>query len=533
MSKKNDKTLNPIVKNNMKERIKEKAEQEKLNLEKEQDVAQNLDQEESSEETNIDPTADAQTDKLDNPNYVDESEKIGSNDKGFENTEPDNKSSRIIHENTKVLVKEDSPRTQDKSGSKKKKKGIFSNLGLKLIALLAAFVLWFIVMNIEDGVVTRTVLDIPVEMLNGDTILENGYLYNVTDGETVSVIVKGPSSIVENLEVDNFRATADLSKLSVTNSTTVKVELNASVQSSKAKKVTITPINQYVSLSIEEEVEKSIPVRVITSGTVQEGYALGNPVPTPNMVTVSGPESVLSNIVEARAVVDVTGAEGDIEKTVKIGCIDGYGVAIEKDNLTLSENQATINIPVYPTKEIPINVSTAGSVREGYGIRSVNYEPTSIVIAGEAEALKNVDSINITGVLVTDAAENIERNIDIMEYLPADTIIADSSYSEIAVNVVIEAAVEQEVSFSKDDINIIDVDNAYSYEIEEPDMVKVKVKGFADEIADVGVNDLNPRISVAALREGIYELEVGLDSSEKYTIKDGYKVKVRVSKKND
>ena len=120
-----------------------------------------------------------------------------------------------------------------------------------------------------------------------------------------------------------------------------------------------------------------------------------------------------------------------------------------------------------------------------------------------------------------------------MEYLPADIIIADTSYSEIAVNVVIEEAVEQEISFSKGDIDINDADNAYNYYIEEPDLVKIKVKGFADEIADVGVDDLNPRISVAALREGIYELEIGLDSSEKYTVKDGYKVKVRVSKKDE
>ena len=439
-------------------------------------------------------------------------------------------------ENTKVLIKENSGNTDDdfdENQGPKKKKGIFSNLGLKLIALLASFVLWFAVMNIEDGVVTRTVLDIPVEMLNGDTILENGYLYNVTDGELVSVIVKGPSSVVEGLEADNFKATADLSKLSVTNSTTISVELNGSISSSKAKKVTITPINQYVSLSIEEEVEKSIPVRVITSGTVNEGYALGNATPTPNMITISGPESVLSNIVEARAVVDVTGASEDIDKKVKIGCIDGYGVAIEKDNMTLSENQATINIPVYPTKEIPVNVSTAGSVRDGYGIRNVNYEPSTIVIAGEKEALDKVESLDITGILVTDAADNIERNVDIMEYLPPDIIIADDSFSEVAVNIVIEATSEREIPFSKNEIGISDMDAAYNYSIEEPDTVKVKIKGFEDEIADIGVSNLNPKISVSALREGIYELELSLDSSDKYTIKDGYKVKVRVSKKND
>ena len=92
-----------------------------------------------------------------------------------------------------------------------------------------------------------------------------------------------------------------------------------------------------MTLSIEEEVEKSVPVRVITTGEVAEGYALGAGVSTPNMITVKGPESVLSKIVEARAVVDITGADKEVvKKSANVGCIDGYGSAVEKDNITLS-----------------------------------------------------------------------------------------------------------------------------------------------------------------------------------------------------
>ena len=100
---------------------------------------------------------------------------------------------------------------------KDKKKNIFDNIGLKLLALLIAFLMWFVVMNYEDGVITKTISGIPVEMINGESIIANGNLYNVTDGETVEVIVRGPRSIVENLEANDFVASADLSHLSVTN----------------------------------------------------------------------------------------------------------------------------------------------------------------------------------------------------------------------------------------------------------------------------------------------------------------------------
>ena len=401
-------------------------------------------------------------------------------------------------------------------------KKFFNNMGLKLLALVCSFGIWFVVMNIEDGVISRTITDIPVEMLNGESILENGNLYNITDGENVDVIVKGPRSTVENLDVPNFTATADLSHLSVTNSTTIEVSLNNTVASTKAKKVTITPIDQYVTLSIEQEDEKSIPVRVITTGTPDSDYAAGSAIPTPNMVTVSGPASVLSNIVEARAVVNITGASSDVESTVSLGCIDGYGTAIEKDNITLSSTDVTVNIPIYETKEIPVNISTAGSVHEGFGIRAINFEPSSITIAGESEILESIESVEVSDVVVTDATSNIEKNIDIMGYLPSDVFVPEGSVSEIAVNVEIAEKSETEISIASSDIHIDDADDSLKYEITEQGSIKIKVQGFEEDIADIEANTLGSRISVKDLEPGEYELQISFAESDKFSIKDTY-----------
>ena len=62
---------------------------------------------------------------------------------------------------------------------KKIKSILFDNFHFKLLALMIAFLMWFIVMNMEDSIVSKTISDIPVEMINGESILENGNLYNV------------------------------------------------------------------------------------------------------------------------------------------------------------------------------------------------------------------------------------------------------------------------------------------------------------------------------------------------------------------
>ena len=197
------------------------------------------------------------------------------------------------------------------------------NIALKFIALILSVFIWFIVMNVEDYNVSKTIQDIPVKMLNGNTILENGMVYDITGGETITITVSGPRSVVENLNANDFSATADLSHLSVTNSTTIKVvPKDGSVSLRDQKLMTIKAEETYVTLSIESEIERSIPVKVVTTGTLLSGFALGNASATPNMVTVSGPESVLKDIAEARAVVNVNAKGEDISETVVLGCME-------------------------------------------------------------------------------------------------------------------------------------------------------------------------------------------------------------------
>ena len=177
---------------------------------------------------------------------------------------------------------------------------IFDHLGLKLVALILAFCVWLIVMNIDDYQITRSFSNIPVEQLNGDVIEQQGMVYDVVDGEEADIIVKGPRSVVEALSSSDFRAYADLSHLSVTNTAEIKVE---STNPAITSQISVDNLNTTMTLSIEETASIELPVKIVTTGEVAKNYALGNCVPTPNLITVEGPASVLSGITEIRAVV--------------------------------------------------------------------------------------------------------------------------------------------------------------------------------------------------------------------------------------
>ena len=296
------------------------------------------------------------------------------------------------------------------------------------------------------------------------------------------------------------------------------------------KLITIKAEETYVTLSIESEVEKSIPVKVVTTGTVLSGFALGNASPTPNMVTVTGPESVLKDIVEARAVVNVTAKSEDISETVVLGCMDSYGNAIDKDNISLSENSVTVNIPVYKTKSVPVKVSTVGVPAADYSVKEIKFEPTTVTIAADDETLANVSSIDITDISVSEASEHIEANVQIADYLPENVVVADGA-DEIAVNVEVEQLSSKEATLQSSDIRITDKDSNYEYEITSPVSLKVKLSGFEEEITDFSVVNLNPRVSVKDLDIGTHEIEVTFDSADGITISESYLVLVEITEK--
>ncbi len=245
-------------------------------------------------------------------------------------------------------------------------------------------------------------------LINGDIIEQQGMVYDVVDGETASIIVKGPRSIVEKLTTSDFRAYADLSRLSVTNTAEIKVEaLNAAVDS----QISIEINTPTLTLSIEETASIELPIKIVTTGSVADNRALGTCVPTPNLVTVEGPASVLSTITELRAVVGLSGNSETFDEKVSIMAFDAYGKSLENKHIKLSNTEVTVNVPIYPTKTVPIELFTTGEPAEGYSIKSMSYTPQEVVIYGSEEALEGVQKIVIPDISVADATEGIEEQL--------------------------------------------------------------------------------------------------------------------------
>ena len=104
------------------------------------------------------------------------------------------------------------------------KKRMESDLLLKIISVVFAFLLWMFVINTDNPVIKKTFSDVPVDMLNEQVLDDLNQTYKIESGDTVSFTVKGKKDVVDRLTKSDFRATADVSSMSDVHAIQIEVE---------------------------------------------------------------------------------------------------------------------------------------------------------------------------------------------------------------------------------------------------------------------------------------------------------------------
>lgn len=386
------------------------------------------------------------------------------------------------------------------------KNRILNHFGLKVISLVIAIVVWVIVANVDDYKTTKQISGIEIEFVNGNAITEKNKVYEVPTGTTVDIVVKGRRSVVEQLTSEDFKAVADLSKMSVTNAVSVEV---SAVSSYIARDLTISYTDNAVIVAVEDKVETQLPITVRVNSEVADGYAVWNKTAAPNLITVKGAESVVNTIDEVVVDVDISGANHNLTAYAEPIFLDHNGRAIDSTKFEYDVTGVTVTVEIMKTKELSVRIKTAGEPKDGYAIASIDYQPTSILVVGDASDLAKVDEILIDDIDVTNLSKDLETAITIADYLPSGiTLVGDTV--EIMVKVMIEAVIERELTLGKDDINIVGKQGEYQYSLVDEGGYSITVRGLKDNLDNLKVTNLIPSIDVTGYGPGTYTFTVNL-----------------------
>lgn len=393
------------------------------------------------------------------------------------------------------------------------KEKILKNWGLKILAVLISFLVWFLVANIEDYSISKTITGIPVTILKEEAITDQDMVYEIVQGKTVDIKVEGRRSVVEKLTIEDFVASADLSELSITNSVQITVD---ATNNAIRREVDISVIDSMMKVAIEERGEQKLPISVVTTGDTQEGYAVVSTAATPNMVTITGAASKVKDIKTVRVEVDVEGLNTSISTRGELILLDADGEVVETDKITTNLSTVNVKISIQKTKEVPIQIVPMGEVAEGFSIAGdIEYQPTTVLIAGDEAVLRGVKEISINDIDITGRNSNYETTVDINNYLPEGIVIADQT-QEVAIKINIEKLMERTLIIKANDIAFSETEDGLEYQISDDEVqFELTVTGLKKDLDALTVDALEPVIDVSEYRtEGRYSATVILKELE-------------------
>ncbi len=413
-------------------------------------------------------------------------------------------------------------------------KSLTNNLGFKILAVIFAFALWLVVYNIEDPTKTKT-FSTNVTVENADAVTELNKCYEVVDGSNfVSFSVTAKRSVLDNMEDSDFTAVADMSKLVIgEDGKSAVVPIDISTSNKYSSSVKFNGSTKFMNVNLEDLQSKQFVVSAGTVGTVAEGYALGNvTISNPNVLKVSGPESIVSQIASVVATIDVDGMSMNITDNVVPVLYDSDGNEIDTTKLTLSNTTVTISAEILGTKTVDLVFSTSGTPGEGATVEGVTSDPASITIKGTASALNSVSSIEVPASVidVSNAVDDISTTVDITEYLPDGVSLVDSKQASVKVSVSIRAESTRELEISADNITLSGLGSDYTAKLDSQ-TVEVAVTGEMKAVQGIEAAQITGKADLTGLTEGTHTVAVEL-SIDKDTYKyDTVNVSVTITKK--
>ncbi|MBR4893108.1 MAG: hypothetical protein IKZ35_03910 [Clostridia bacterium] len=285
------------------------------------------------------------------------------------------------------------------------KRKLKDNLWIKIISVLIAIVLWFYIQMIQNPETEYTFRNMNVSFINSSLLTERNLVIMDQDGFNVDVTVNCPRWFLNELSNEDFVAYVDMSDVRYpgVNELPVKVRMN------NENIIVMGKNPSTISVNIDEITTVEKPLKVEIAGKVDNGYYTSYDFITPSVETVkiTGPKSIVANIKNALARVDLNNRKGNFTTSCKIILINESDNTITDERVTMLDENVDVDVKVYSKKKIPVNVSGIPD--------NISYSviPKNIEIAGEEEYIEKINEIRINNFRLSDTSVGYTQKVEI------------------------------------------------------------------------------------------------------------------------
>ena len=398
------------------------------------------------------------------------------------------------------------------------KKMLTDNLMLKILSVLMAILIWIVVLNINDPSKTRTIAGVRVVLLNEDIITENNQVYDILDGQLVSITFTGPRTIVDTLKASDFTVTADFKDLSQANSIPINVELS---EYAYQQKVSIDKkSHNTVQLAIENLATRDYDIEVKYIGETADNYVIADTKLDTSTVKITAPESVHKDIRQVSVNIDISGVMDDFEKIVPVKVYDSKAVELiqAENNVTVDVASIKASSTVYYTKRIPVTYGEITSSINRMEISDIQLSMNEVPVMGRKETLDGITQLVLPtdNVVIDGENSEVEVEYNLEELLPEGVYLNNTS-NLLKLTVFLTEMIQRAFTISIEDIGIKNIPDGMDASIVDSGTIRATIEGTKHLVEELDTDSISASVSLRNLPEGVSSVPVELQLPEGVT----------------
>jgi YbbR domain-containing protein len=371
-----------------------------------------------------------------------------------------------------------------------------------MASLGLSFFVWIIASTQADPVQEYDFREsIPIQITN----LTDGLMVVEQGKETVAVTVRAQQSVLDDLESDDIIVTADLDDLGAG---THIVELEAKA----SRRASIDTQPRQMTVILEEIRTQQVRVELDITQSPLRGYEYGEPLFSESQVTVSGAISQVQQVVAARARLDLSAQRDSLEEDVRLVAVDAEGNAVR--DVEISPQNIVVSLPISrraDVREVAVYPDVVGSLADGYDLTSFSYEPQTIFVVGEENALELLPDTLPTDIISLEGrTEDFEVNVPVV-FPGASLPLLGDQVITVTIHII---AQETTTQFEAIPVQMVGLsDDNLSVEV-IPAQVRVFINGPQSILEILNAEDISVVLDLNGYTPGTYTIAPQVSSTD-------------------
>jgi YbbR domain-containing protein len=380
-------------------------------------------------------------------------------------------------------------------------KAVLSNLPIAIVSVVLASLLWVAVTNEENPTLRQEVpFQVPVSEIN----VPNAFVVASASPDHVNVTLTGAQDRVHSVKPEDLVVRVDLTGALTGGSAEQSLHYSVPAQVSVRQRGVQAEVNpQSISVTLEPEVQRTVPIKVNTLDTLPPGFDVAEiPSTQPAEATIAGAKENVDLVSAAIADVKLDGLTVTLDKTFPLDPRDSSGHPI--GHVSIQPAQASVSLKVKQvqfTRQLSIDPHVRGRPAPGYGIGTIDAQPGTVNVIGSLDALNQLSTIPTQDVDVEGATSDVVRTVGVQ--LTPGLTAADAKSS-----IVVRVAVQPLTGPGSVGIapKIVGVGTGLSAAMQTPTVV-VNLTGSLPFLLKLAPGDVIATVDASGLGPGSYRLE--------------------------